>query len=136
MNRLNKTSAPKGSRYVLMQTPMGVFQFVVPVTSGPDPVEVAMGMFQKAVNAGEPDPLNATLARLKQMAEQGSNQPLLTGLMILKQMADNGLVPPVASLIEGTGITQTDLTQAIDALPQKPAEHDDLFSRMDNVNLN
>jgi hypothetical protein len=136
MNRLNKTSAPEGSRYVLMQTPMGVFQFVVPTTSGPDPVEAAMAVFQQAVNAGDNDPLNTTLVQLKQMADGGSNQPLLTGLMILKQMADNGLVPPVATLIEGTGITQTDLTQAMNALPQKAAKQDDLFDRMDNVNLN
>jgi hypothetical protein len=135
-NRINQQSQARASRYVMMQTPMGVFQFVVPVTTGPDPVAVAMALFQEAANDGDDDPLTTTLRRLKLMAEQGTEQPLLTGLMILHQMAGKGLVPPVHALLEGTGVTQGDLTQAIAALPAEPKAQSGLLDNMDNVNLN
>jgi hypothetical protein len=124
---------PEGPKFVLVQTPVGLFKFEVPASSGPDPVAVAMDMFQKAIETGVHNPLAETLTQLKQMAIEGSGQPLITGLVILKQMADNGLMPPVPELIRGTGITETDLTQAYEALPKRTGG---LFERMGTVYLN
>ncbi len=133
MRRHNPPSEPTGTRLVLMQTPMGTYHFVVPVTSGPDPVAVAMQAFQAAVDRGDEDPLSSTLRHLKQMARKGAGKPLQTGLMILKQMADNGLVPPLPTLIEGTGVTENDLADALNALPRRETS---LFDRMETVYLN
>lgn len=133
MNRLSKQPDLPATKLVLVQTPMGVFKFSVPALPGPDSVAIAMSMFQQALDAGSDDPLTETLTSLKQMAEDGSRQPLLTGLMILKQMGDSGLLPPLPVLVEGTGITQHDVTQALGALNKRP---EGLFARMETVFLN
>jgi hypothetical protein len=133
MNRLSKQPEHPATKLVLVQTPMGVFKFAVPALPGPDAVAIAMNMFQSALDAGSDDPLTETLTSLKQMAIEGSHQPLLTGLMILKQMGDSGLLPPLPVLVEGTGITEHDVKQALGALNKRP---EGLFMRMEQVFLN
>jgi hypothetical protein len=115
VNRIQNGSQPI-TKVVIVQTPMGVLKLALPVTPGPDgqdPVAVAMGMFQSAVERGADDPLQETLAQLKEMANAGTAQPLVMGLAILKQMAENGMLPPLHSLIEGTGITPADIETAL-----------------------
>lgn len=126
---MNRMTPKPELRYVVIQTPMGIFKFAVPVVEGPDPVKIAMEMFQANVDGGEGDPLLATLTQLKTLAQEGSDQPLITGLMLLRQMAEKGLVPPLPELIHGTGITQQDLNQA-------GANNPGLFDRIDQQNLN
>lgn len=126
-----------GSKLVVVQTPMGVLQLVVPATQTPDgrdPLTVAMEMFQNAVDKGADDPLMETLILLKHMADNDNAQPLLIGLAVLKQMSDKGMLPPVNSLIEGTGISESDVRKALEnvATRKRPG----LFEKLDNNNLN
>ncbi|MBK8205781.1 MAG: hypothetical protein IPK87_03185 [Planctomycetes bacterium] len=125
------------TRYVLVQTPAGVFKFAVPAKMGTDPVAIAMEMFQTNVDSGAADPLQQTLLQLKAMAEQGTDQPLITGLMLLRQMAEKGLLPPLPVLVEGTGITEEDLTQAGGSVQARAeVRREGLLDRLDNENLN
>ncbi|MCC7508884.1 MAG: hypothetical protein IT464_05885 [Planctomycetes bacterium] len=125
------------TRYVLVQTPAGVFKFAVPAKMGSDPVALAMEMFQANVDGGSADPLQQTLLQLKAMAEKGTDQPLITGLMLLRQMAEKGLLPPLPVLVEGTGITEDDLRKAGDHA-EAPADErrESLLDRLDRENLN
>ncbi len=137
MNRMSSQPNDPETRYVLVQTPAGVFKFAVPAAMGNDPVAIAMEMFQANVDSGTSDPLQQTLLQLKAMAEQGTDQPLITGLMLLRQMAEKGLLPPLPMLVEGTGITENDLAQAggnVEAPSEMPREG--LLERLDRENLN
>jgi hypothetical protein len=123
-----------GHKVVVVQTPLGTIKVALPPLdpSEPDPVAVAMGMFQVSVESGADDPLQDTLVRLKEMANQGTRQPLHVGLLILQQLSDNGMLPPVADMLFGTGVTEADLNQA----REFAREDDGLLDRIDDVNMN
>lgn len=125
------------SKLVVLQTPMGTLQLMVPAMETPDgqdPLAVAMEMFQNTVERGADDPLMETLIQLKQMADDNNEQPLVMGLAVLKQMSDNGMLPPLAVLIEGTGITQEYVKNALSGFDaqQRPG----VIENLDNINLN
>lgn len=125
------------TKVVVVQTPMGVLQLTVPSTTTPDgkdPLTVAMEMFQTNVERGADDPLMETLIVLKHMADNNNAQPLLIGLAVLKQMADSGMLPPMPALIEGTGITQTYVEQALKDAGQ--TKRPGVLEKLDSIFLN
>jgi hypothetical protein len=136
----NRLPQPTGGdaikKIVVVHTPMGILQVALPdlpPVEGEDPLKVAMDQFQHAVDSGAEDPLQATLLKLKVMADAGESQPLTVGLAILKQMSDNGMLPPMETLIEGTGITPADVKKTL-ATPD--TRHDSIFDKLDKRHLN
>jgi hypothetical protein len=126
----------KPMKVVIVQTPMGTLKLALPSTidaDGNDPLAVAMETFQSAVDRGADDPLQETLVTLKEMSDAGSTQPLIIGLAILKQMAENGMLPPLPALIEGTGITQAFVA---DALGEPVPAAASIFDKIDSHSLN
>jgi hypothetical protein len=124
------------TKVVVVQTPMGTLKLALPVSvssTGEDPLAVAMETFQSAVDRGADDPLQETLLQLKEMSDNGSTQPLVMGLAILKQMAENGMLPPMNTLIEGTGITQAFVEEALGAPETKQPG---IFEKIDSHSLN
>lgn len=133
-NRINPE--PSKTKVVVVMTPMGALKLALPNTktpSGEDPVAVAMQAFQGAVERGADDPLQETLVQLKEMADNGSDQPLVMGLNILKQMSEKGMLPPMQTLIEGTGITEAYVAQAVGATE---VAGPGIIDRVDNNSLN
>jgi hypothetical protein len=131
-NRFDKSNL----KVVIVQTPMGTLKLALPSlpsADGVDPLAVAMETFQSAVDRGADDPLQETLVTLKQMSDEGSTQPLVIGLAILKQMAENGMLPPLPALIEGTGITQAFVADALGEPLPKTAS---IFDKIDSHSLN
>jgi hypothetical protein len=126
----------KPTKVVIVQTPMGTLKLALPAiidNNGEDPLAVAMETFQSAVDRGADDPLQETLLQLKEMSDAGSTQPLVIGLAILKQMAENGMLPPMNALIEGTGITQAFVADALGEPLPKAAS---IFDKIDSHSLN
>ena len=127
-------------KIVVVQTPMGLLKVALPAlpsVNGEDPLAVAMEMFQGNVDKGVADPLTETLLGLKEMADAGAVHPLTVGLALLKQMSENGMLPPMGVLIEGTGITEAYVNQALtdaagEVRPTKPG----ILERMQTIHLN
>jgi hypothetical protein len=124
-----------GQKIVVVQTPLGTVKVSLPPMDpdGPDPVAVAMGMFQTSVESGADDPLQDTLIRLKEMADHGTRSPLHVGLLILQQLSESGMLPPVVDMLVGTGVTEADLHHARANVPKGGSE---LLTRIEDVNLN
>jgi hypothetical protein len=123
------------AKVVVVQTPLGIIKVALPPTlpDSPDPVGIAMGLFQSSVEAGSDDPLMETLSKLKQMAEDGQSHPLHVGLLILQQMSDSGMLPPMTMLLEGSGVTEHDLAHA---RAQVPGGQAGLLTKLDNPSMN
>jgi hypothetical protein len=124
------------TKIVVVMTPMGALKLALPNATGPngeDPVAVAMQAFQGAVDRGADDPLQETLVYLKDMADNGSKLPLVMGLSILKQMSERGMLPPMQTLIEGTGITEAYVSEA---LGHDASARTGILERLDTHSLN
>ncbi len=138
VNRLPKEEPEpaEGEETRVVATPFGIMTIHLsfPVDpSQPDPLGVAIAMFQGLVDEGHDDPLTATLSRLKEMAEAGTEQPLLAGLALLQKMSSVGALPPLAALLAGSSVTDGDVRRAVgkpggDA---QPARRKSLLERLD-----
>ena len=120
----------------VVDTPFGIMtiHLAFPVDpSQPDPLGVAIAMFQGMVDEGHDDPLTATLSRLKEMAAAGTEQPLLAGLALLEKMSSIGALPPLSALLAGSSVTEGDVRRAV-GKPEaeaQPAPRKSLLERLD-----
>lgn len=143
VNRVkNFDESPETPKVHVIQTPLGVVKVVTTSDDQDgDPLGFAIQTFHVAMESEESDPLACALIKLKQLADDGTQQPLHAGLSLLQQMSGMGLLPPMSVLLEGTNVTNDDVTNAVGTLklvagPGVPEPSKSIFDKLDNQSLN